>query len=180
MARGDKKTYNQQEQQAFANANQAAQQGYANQQAAFGPAYQGYAAELSNPGYTPEEEQAMRQATAGSLAGAFGAAATRLRNQASRTGNTAGENATEEQLGREQGQQAAQAEGALEGQFGQARIQGMQNAAAGMGDLYRDASSAAASGLGAANGLVGTQSRVALQPGFWSQVLQGALARRGF
>ncbi|MGH9484547.1 MAG: hypothetical protein ACRD1F_05785, partial [Terriglobales bacterium] len=113
MARGDKATYNQQQQQAYGNANQAAQQAFANQNASFTPAEAGYQSELASPGYTAAEKQAMTQADLGSLAGAFGAAAARERDRAAATGNTAGMNATEEELGRQQGQQQAQAMGSL-------------------------------------------------------------------
>lgn len=175
MARGDKGVYNQQQQQAYANANRAAQQGFANQQAAFGQAYGGYTGELANPGYTGAEKQAMRQATSGSLAGAFGAARDRELGAAARTGNAAGLNATEEELARAQGRENAQALGTLEGQFGQARIQGSQNALAGLGGLYGASTNATDSAMRNAGGLVDTQSRVAMQPGFWSRLLASGL-----
>jgi hypothetical protein len=179
MARGDKGTYNQQQKQAYANANQAAQQGYQNQQQAYGSAYGGYSGELANPGYSAAEKQAMTQATAGSLAGAFGAARQRLQDQAARTDNTAGENATEEQLGLEQARQNAEAMGGLQGQFGQARIQGTQNALAGMGGLYGTSTAATDAAMNNAANLVNTQGRVALQPGFWSSLLAGGLGAAG-
>jgi hypothetical protein len=179
MARGDRGTYNQQQQQAYANANQAAQQGYRNQQQAYGADYGGYSGELAHPGYTAAEQQAMRQATAGSLAGAFGAARQRLSDQAARTGNTAGENATEEQLGLEQGRQNAEAMGALQGQFGQARIQGTQNALSGLGGLYGTSTNATDSAMNNAANLVNTQGHMALQPGFWSSLLAGGLGAAG-
>ena len=175
MARGDKGTYNQQEQQAFGQAQQAARQGYQQQQQAFAPAYQGYINEDQNPGYTAGEQQAMRQATAGSLAGAFGAARTRLLDHQARTGNTAGVNATEEELARQQGQQDAQAQGALEKEFGQARISGQEDAARGLAGLYGAATSAANSGMGNSTGLVAQQGAMARQPGFWSRMVGGGL-----
>ncbi|MGH9477800.1 MAG: hypothetical protein ACRD1A_01085, partial [Terriglobales bacterium] len=117
----------------------------------------------------------MQQAATGSLAGAFGAARARLENQASRTGNAAGVNATEEQLGREQGQQSAQALGKLQQQIGQARIQGTQNALAGMTGLYGQSGQQTDAAMNTGANLVGTQGRVAMQPGFWSSLLTGAL-----
>lgn len=179
MARGDKKIYNQQQQQAFANATRALQQDNANQQTAYGQAYGGYAGELAAPGFSDAEKQAMRQAVTGSLAGAFGAARNRLLDHAARTGNNAGLNFTEEELARDQGRQNAQDLGALEGEFGQARIQGAQNALAGLGGLYGTSSNAAANAMNNASNLVGTQGRVAMQPGFWSRLLAGGLAATG-
>ncbi|MGH9482555.1 MAG: hypothetical protein ACRD1L_10755 [Terriglobales bacterium] len=179
MARGDKGVYNQQQQQAFNQASQAANQGYANQQAAYGQAYGGYGSELAAPGYTDAEKRAMTQATSGSLAGAFGAARARLQNQAARTGNAAGQNATEEELAIQQGQQNAQALGGLQQAFGQARIQGLQNAAAGMGGLYGTSTSAATAGMANQANLVGTQGRMAMQPGFWGSLIAGGLGAAG-
>lgn len=178
MARGDKRIYNQQEQQAYANANQAAQQDMANQNASFGPALGGYQSELASPGYSTDEKQAMTQAELGSLAGAFGAAAARERDRAARTGNTAGMNATEEQLARAQGQQQAQAMGSLAQGFGNARIQGTQNALGGLSRLYGTSTDATNGALNNVSHLVGTQGQVADNPGFWSRVLRGGLGGR--
>ncbi|MGH9487065.1 MAG: hypothetical protein ACRD04_05680 [Terriglobales bacterium] len=180
MARGDKGTYNQQEQQAFSQAAQAAQQGATNQNAAFGAAYPGYLTELANPGYSPGEQQSMTQAELGSLAGAFGAARAREQGAAARTGNTAGMNATEEELARQQGQQQAQAMGSLAQAFGNAGIAGTQNALRGLGSLYGQSTSAANAGMGGESRDVASQGQVASKPGFWSSVLSGGLrAARG-
>ncbi|MGH9468264.1 MAG: hypothetical protein ACRD1Y_13005 [Terriglobales bacterium] len=172
MARGDTKTYNQQEQSAFGSASNAAATGAANQAASFGPALTGYQSEYTNPGYSAAEKQAMRQAETGSLAGAFGAAAARERDAAARTGNTAGMNATEEELARQQGQQTAQAQGSLAQAFGNARISGQQNALAGESNLYGQATRATQGGLSAANQDVAQQGAMARTPGFWSSFLR--------
>ncbi|HXE30747.1 MAG TPA: hypothetical protein VN515_02975 [Terriglobales bacterium] len=175
MARGDKSTYNQQQQQAFGQSQQAAQRGYQNQQNLYSTLTPMYQAEYDNPGYSDAEKQAMTQAATGSLAGAFGAARDRLQNQAARTGNSAGENATEEELGMQQGRANSQALGSLEGQFGNARIQGQQNAMGGLSNLYGSTTQGLDSAMNTGANLVGTQARVATTPGFWSQVLQHGL-----
>lgn len=186
MARGDKAIYNQQQQQAFGQASKAAQQGYGNQQQLYSSLTPMLASEYANPGYSDAEKQAMTQATTGSLAGAFGAARDRLLNSAARTGNSAGQNAAEEQLGLEQGRQNAQALGSLQGEFGRARIQGQQNAMAGLGSLYGATTQGLDSAMNTGANLVNTQGRVATTPGFWSLVLQhglnalsGGMARGG-
>ncbi len=171
MARGDKATYNQQQQQAFGQSQGATQQDLGNQQALYGSVAPMLQSEYANPGYSDAEKQAMTQATSGSLAGAFGAARQRLLGQAARTGNAAGDIAAEEQLGREQGQQNAQALGALQQQFGNSRIQGQQNAMSGLGNLYGTTTQGLDSAMNTGANLVGTQARVATTPGFWSQVL---------
>lgn len=172
MARGDKSTYNQQQQQAFGQSQGIAGQDFQNQQNLYSSLAPAYENELNNPGYTDAEKQAMRQATAGSLAGAFGAARQRLMNQAARTGNSAGVNATEEELGREQAQQNAQAMGGLEGAFGNARMQNQNQALAGLGNLYGSTTSGLDSALNNDANLVNTQGRVATTPGFWSQIFR--------
>lgn len=184
MARGDKGTYNQQEQQAFNNSNAAAQQAAANQNATFDPALAGYESEYNNPGYTASEKQQMTQAESGSLAGAFNAAVARERDRAARTGNTAGMNATEEELGREQGQQQAQAMGSLQQAFGNARISGQQNALAGESGLYRDATAANSGAMNSSDSLVGTQGRLVddennTNGNFWGKVISGGLGAAG-
>jgi hypothetical protein len=175
MGRGDKAVYNQQQQQAFGQSRQAAGQDFQNQQNLYGAVAPMYQAEFDDPGYSDGEKQAITQATSGSLAGAFGAARDRLRNAAARTGNAAGENATEEQLGLEQGRQNAQALGALQGQFANARIQGQQNAMGGLSNLYGTTTQGLDSAMNTGANLVGTQGRVADTPGFWAQVLQHGL-----
>lgn len=175
MARGDKKIYEQQQQQQLAQDNQIAQQAAKNQQSVWSQVTPMYEQEYAAPGYSDSEKQAIRQATAGSLAGAFGAARTRLQNHAAATGNSAGVNATEEELAREQGRENSQAMGGLEQQFGQARIAGQQDAMHGLSNLYGETSQPLSIGVGGANSLVGDQARLAGQPGFWSQVAQRGL-----
>lgn len=171
MARGDKGTYNQQQQAAYGQASGVAKAGAGQSAAAFDPALAGYQGELANPGYTPAEQQAMTQATAGSLAGAFGAARNEATDAAGRTGNWAGYGSTEEELAQEQARENAQAMGGLQQAFGQARIQGEQNALGGLSSLYGQANRETASGLGAESSLVGTQGRVATQPSFLDRLL---------
>ena len=175
MGRGDKATYNQQQQQAFGQAQKTGGQDFQNQQDVYSSLVPMYQNEYANPGYAPDEQRAMTQAATGSLAGAFGAARQRLANQAARTGNSAGENATEEQLGLEQGRQNAQALGSLAGQFGNARIQGQQNAMSGLGNIYGATTQGLDSAMNSGANLVNTQGRVATTPGFWAQVLQHGL-----
>src|SRR3990172_5494098 len=50
----------------------------------------GYQNQLANPGYTPEQQAAIRNQSMGSLASAFGALAQNAANRTARTRNTAG------------------------------------------------------------------------------------------
>lgn len=179
MARGDKPTYNSEQQSAFQNAQQETRQGQANSAAAFAPALQGYQSLLANPGYSPAQQQAMTQAVTGSLAGAFGNAATHATNAAARTGNMAGYNATEEQLGREQAQQNAEAMGGLQQAFANDAQAQQQAALRGLSSLYGSSNPQISSGLGAQSSLVGTQGRVAITPNPLTQGLLGRLGSAG-
>ncbi|MGH9541496.1 MAG: hypothetical protein ACRD2H_06405 [Terriglobales bacterium] len=170
MARGDKNLYQQQQQAAYAQAQNLAQQSAKNQQNLLGTVAPMYEQEYQNPGYTPSEQQAIRQAASGALAGAMGAARARLLGQAARTGNAAGIIPAEEELARQQGQLNSQDLGALEQGFGNARMAGQQAAMSGLRGLYADTSQPLGIGMGAESNLVGDQARLAAQPSFWSQV----------
>jgi len=67
----------------------------------------GYQNQLANPGYTPEQQAAIRNQSMGSLASAFGALAQNAANRTARTRNTAGYNDLLAEISREQGRQAA-------------------------------------------------------------------------
>jgi hypothetical protein len=152
----------------FQQSQSQAGQAWNNYQNSYNDANQGYQSELASPGYTAAEKQAMTQATSGSLAGAFGAAQQRLQDQAARTGNSAGVDSTEEQLAMQQGRQNAQALGALQGQFANARIQGTQNALGGENSLANSSGNQS-------NQALANAGRMATTPGFWSRVLQSGL-----
>ena len=175
MGRGDKTIYQQQEAQQLGLdqglVNQAEQQ-RANLYNQLLPQDE---AAYANAGYTPQEQQAMRQALSGSLAGAFGAARGRLLNHAAATGNAAGVNSTEEELAREQSRQDAQGEGSLEQGFAQARIAGQNNALRNLQQLYGMAGQPLGVGVDGASSLIGDQARLAAEPGFWERVLQGVV-----
>lgn len=175
MARGDKNIYQQQQQAAYKQAQSLAQQAAQNQQNLLGAVTPMYEQEYQQPGYSPQEQQAMRQATGGALAGAMGAARSRLLAQAARTGNAAGVIPAEEQLAREQGEMNSQALGNLEQAFGNARIAGQQAAMRGLSGLYSASSQPLDIGMGAESSLIGDQARLAAQPSFWSQVAGRAL-----
>jgi hypothetical protein len=160
---------NNQKNQVYNQSQQQAQQGAKNYQQSYDTASGGYGGELADPGYTDAEKQGMTQATTGSLAGAFGAARDRLQAGAARTGNTAGTNATEEQLALQQGRQNAQALGELQGQFADKRIQGQQNALAGEAGLAGQAGNYA-------NENEANAGKMATTPGFWGRVLGSVLA----
>lgn len=170
MARGDRNLYQQQQQASYQQAQNLAQQAAQNQQQLYGTVLPMYQQEYQQAGYTPQEQQAIRQATSGALAGAMGAARTRLLNQAARSGNAAGVIPAEEELGRQQGQLNAQALGGLEQQFGQARIAGQRSALSGLEGLYSASNQPLAIGMGTQANLIGDQARLAAQPSFWSQV----------
>lgn len=170
MARGDKNLYQQQQQSALNQAQGLSRQAAQNQQQLYASLTPMLEQEYQQPGYTPAEQQGIRQATSGALAGAFGAARARLLNHAAQTGNAAGVIPAEEEMARQQAQQNSQALGGLEEQFGNARIAGQQNAMRGLQSLYSSTSQPLGIGMNAQTGLIGDQARLAAQPSFWSQV----------
>jgi predicted alpha/beta hydrolase len=66
----------------------------------------GYQNQLANPGYTPEQQTAIRNQSMGSLSSAFAALAQNAANRTARTRNSAGYGDLLAELSREQGRQA--------------------------------------------------------------------------
>ena len=66
----------------------------------------GYQNRLASPGYTPEQQAAVRNQSMGSLASAFAALAQNAANRTARTRNAAGYNDLLAEISREQGRQA--------------------------------------------------------------------------
>jgi len=66
----------------------------------------GYQKQLANPGYTPEQQSAVRNQSMGALASAFAALAQNAANRTARTRNAAGYGDLVAELSRERGRQA--------------------------------------------------------------------------
>jgi hypothetical protein len=66
----------------------------------------GYQSQLASPGYTPEQQSAVRNQSMGALASAFAALAQNAANRTARTRNAAGYGDLLAELSREQGRQA--------------------------------------------------------------------------
>ncbi len=83
---------------------------------------------FNNPGYTPEEKQGQRVATAAGFAAPYASAANEMKLHQQRTGNSAGVNASIGGLAREKGRMISAGLGGLEKGFGDARQSGQQQA----------------------------------------------------
>lgn len=83
---------------------------------------------FDNAGYSPEEKQGQKVATASGFAAPYAAAANQMKLQQQRTGNSAGVNASIAGMGREKGRMVSAGLGGLEKGFGDARMQGQQQA----------------------------------------------------
>jgi hypothetical protein len=104
-----------------ASANQGFDSGVADYEKKAGDMY-------TNAGYTPQEQQGQRVATAAGFAAPYAQAANQMKLQQQRTGNSAGVNASIGGMAREKGRMVSAGLGGLEKGFGDARIQGQQQA----------------------------------------------------
>ncbi len=111
---------------------------------------------FNNAGYTPEEKQGQRVATAAGFAAPYASAANEMKLQQQRTGNSAGVNASIGGLAREKGRMISAGLGGLEKGFGDARQSGQQQALSlsqfpQMARLQRMQTEQATTGLGIQN-----------------------------
>ena len=67
----------------------------------------GYQSQLANPGYTPEQQSAIRNQSMGALSSAFAALAQNAANRTARTRNSAGYGDLLAEISRQQGRQAS-------------------------------------------------------------------------
>ncbi|MHB8734374.1 MAG: hypothetical protein ACYC6M_03630 [Terriglobales bacterium] len=175
MSRADKPLYQQQQADALGRANRVTDQSFKNQQDVYGRLLPALQNELDHPGFTDAEQAALRTATQEGVAGAYDDAGEQLSNHALRSGNSAGLNATTEELARARARSQAQALSGQEGKIAAARFAGQENATRGLGTLFGAAGVPVRAGLGASTELVGDQARLAAQPGFWDRVLEHAI-----
>lgn len=83
---------------------------------------------FTNAGFSPQEKVGMQRAMEAGFAAPTKAAADQIKMQATRTGQATGAYPAVAQLGRERGRMISAGLGGLQQTFGEARIQGQQNA----------------------------------------------------
>jgi hypothetical protein len=91
---------------------------------------------LSQPGYTPEQQAAIRGAALESLGGVFDTLQQTARSRVARTGNAAGFNEMLEELGREQARNVSRATREIEGSFADVALQERDKALEGLARLF--------------------------------------------
>jgi hypothetical protein len=116
--------------------NQIGQSALGTAKPAGSEALSGLTAEQQNPGYTPAEQANITGATTGGVGAAYGSAAEQAANTAARTNNQAGNAAQLDQLARQRMVTSGQLGAQNAETIANARIQGSQNANAGLGQLY--------------------------------------------
>ena len=175
MSRADKPLYQKQQADALGRANRVTDQSFQNQQEVYGRLLPTLENQLAHPGFSDAEQAALRTAAQEGVAGAYDDVGEQLANHALRSGNSAGLDATSEELARARARSQAQALSGQEGKIAAARLAGQQSATGGLGALFGAAGAPLGAGLGASSALVGDQARFADQPGFWDRVLEHAL-----
>jgi len=153
----------------------------------------------NNAGYTDAEKNSMRYATDAGIAGAYGGAQQDMEGRAERTNSPAGLSAAEGNLARAKASDTTANRANLEGAFGQARIQGQQNAmqlaqfapqaqqsymqgergaqagyqfAPSVGtDLYKTNTGATTTLMGNESQATSQYGNQLTQPGFWSRLV---------
>lgn len=170
MGRGDKQTYNQQQQAQLAQNNDLFQQAMQNRQQT-GPILSSNLQDiLAHPGYSEADKQSILGSTESALGGAFGDAQQQIADRAARTGNSAGFLAGEEALGQQKARSMSQAAANLTGQFANTALNQRALALSGLQNLYNSDTPLIGDAIGSNTNLIGDQGHLAGIPGFGSQL----------
>ena len=121
----------------------------------------GYQNQLANPGYTPEQQAAIRNQSMGSLASAFSALAQNAANRTARTRNAAGYGDLLSELSREQGRQAGSLAQQNELAFADRSRADQANALQGLSGIYGVDSTLLARAMGVPSDLLNVRQQSA-------------------
>lgn len=174
MGRGDKQTYNQQQQDQLAQNNGLFQQALQDRQQTGGLLSSNLQDILANPGYSQADKQSILGSTESALGGAFGDAQQQIADHAARTGNSAGFLSAEENLGQQKARGMSQAASNLTTQFANTALNQRALALSGLQDLYNSDTPLIGDAIDSNTSLVGDQGRLAGIPGTASQIAIGA------
>ena len=136
---------------------------------------------LAAPGYSPQQQAAMRGSALESLGGVFDTLEQALKNRVARSGNAAGFNETLEELGRERARRQTQAAREIEGGFADVGLQERDKALEGLGRIFGIDTGLLSSILGNRLGVLnlGTQLASRGGTGLFSRALGGFLGGLG-
>jgi hypothetical protein len=174
MGRGDKQTYNQQQQGQLAQNNDVLQQALQDRQQTGAMLSSNLQDILANPGYSAADKQSILGSTESALGGSFGDAQQQIADRAARTGNSAGYLAAEEALGQQKARSMSQAAGNLTSQFANTALNQRALALSGLQNLYNSNTPLIGDAMGSNTSLIGDQGRLAGIPGFGSQLALNA------
>jgi hypothetical protein len=139
----------------------------------------GYQAQAVNPGYTPEQQSAIRNNSMGSLSSSFAALANNAANRAARTRNSAGYGDLLGEISREQGRQASSLTQQNDMAFADRSRNDQAAALQGLSGLYGVDSTLLARAMGIPSELLNIrQSNSRGNPGFFSSF--GSALGQGF
>jgi hypothetical protein len=131
----------------------------------------GYQSQLNSPGYTPDQQSAVRNQSMGSLASAFAALAQNAANRTARTRNSAGYGDLLAEISREQGRQAGSLAQSNELAFADRARADQANALQGLSGLYGVDATLLARSLGIPSDLLNVrQANSRSNPGFFSSL----------
>ncbi len=135
---------------------------------------------LAQPGYTPEQQAAIRGTTLESLGGVFDALQQAAKNRVARTGNAAGFNETLEELGRERARGQSRAAREMEGNFADVALQEREKALQGLGRMFGIDTGLLSSILGSRLGVMNLGTQLAGRGGgLFDRALGGFLGGLG-
>jgi predicted alpha/beta hydrolase len=134
----------------------------------------GYQDQLASPGYTVEQQAAIRNQSMGSLSSAFAALAQNAANRTARTRNAAGYNDLLAEISREQGRQASSLTQRNQMAFADRARSDQSAALEGLSGLYGVDATLLARSMGIPADLLNVrQSASRSNPGFFSSLGQG-------
>jgi hypothetical protein len=162
-----------QESQVFNQGTGNATTDQANAAQSFGTASGAINKQLANPGFDPATKTAITSSGQQANNAAFDSLAQQAQERATRSGNTAGANATTDALAMQKAQGGANAAMKAQTGIGEAALTGEQKATGQMADLY-------GTSLSGGNNALGTAQRAGMQPSFgdtFGTDFAGALAK---
>ena len=134
----------------------------------------GYQNQIASPGYTPEQQSAIRNQSMGSLASAFAALASNAANRSARTRNSAGYGDLMAEISREQGRQASSLAQRKDLAFADRSRNDQAAALQGLSGIYGVDSTLLARAMGIPSDLLSVrQDNSRSNPGFFSSLGQG-------
>lgn len=177
MGRAEQGKVREQGNQLLSTENANAQTNAGNAATTFGQAEGGYSSLYNNPGYDAATKSAITNATEGGIGAAYGTAGQQVANQTARTRNSAGENATLDDLARQRMQTSAAAASGNQITEANAAREDKLRALQGIQGLYGTSTGAGLGYTGQSNATLSTLNSSANQKNAFNESLESALGK---